>query len=47
MKDTLLLSERSCLSELHLEMSDYPWEIHIPLVHGNMEYHLVLHTIRL
>lgn len=24
MKDTLLLSERSSLSELHLEMSDYP-----------------------
>lgn len=47
MKDTLLLSERSRLSEPHLEMSDYPWEIHVPLVSGNKEYHSVLHTIRL
>lgn len=47
MKDPLLLPERSRLSEPHLEMSDYPWEIHIPLVCGNMKYHLVLHTIRL
>lgn len=47
MKVTILLSEKSCLLELHLEMSDYQWEMHIPLASGNMEYHLVLHTVRL
>lgn len=46
-KDTLLLSEISCLSEPTLKMSGYPWEIHIPLLSGNMVYHSVLHTIRL
>lgn len=47
MKVTLLLSERSCLLEQHLEMSGYLWEIHIPLVSGIMEYHLVCRTIKL
>lgn len=44
MKVTILLSE-SCLLEQHLKMSHYQWEMHIPLVSGNMEYHLVLCTL--